>query len=68
MDIRRPSTIIFAVLTLIVSPTALGIVCFVSEGNALYMKYTSYILIGIAGIVVLIRGINDWKGGKYHDN
>lgn len=68
MDIRRPSTIIFAVLTLIITPAALGIVCFVSEGNALYMKYTSYILIGIAGIIVLIRGINDWKRGKFYDN
>lgn len=68
MDIRRPSTIIFAVLTLIITPAALGIVCFVSEGNALYMKYTSYILIGIAGIIVLIRGINDWKGGKHYDD
>lgn len=69
MDIRRPSTIIFAVITLIVSPTALGIVCFVSEGNDLYMTYTAYILIVIAGIIVLIRGINDWKRGKkYHDN
>lgn len=68
MDIRRPSTIIFAVITLIVSPTALDIVCFVSEGNDLYMTYTAYILIVIAGIIVLIRGINDWKRGKYHDN
>lgn len=68
MDIRRPSTIILAILTLIVSPAALGVVCFVSEGNALYMKYTSYILIGAAGIIVLIRGINDWKGGKHYDN
>lgn len=68
MDIRRPSTIILAILTLIVSPAALGIVCFVSEGNALYMKYTSYILIGAAGIIVLIRGINDWKGGKHYDD
>lgn len=68
MDIRRPSTIILAILTLIVSPAALGIVCFVSEGNDLYMKYTSYILIGIAGIVVLIRGINDWKGDKHYDD
>lgn len=68
MDIRRPSTIIFAVLTLIITPAALGIVCFVSEGNDLYMTYTSYILIGIAGIIVLIRGINDWKGGKYYDD
>lgn len=40
----------------------------VSEGNALYMKYTSYILIGIAGIIVLIRGVNDWKGGKHYDD
>lgn len=68
MDIRRPSTIIFAVITLVVSPAALGIVCFVSEGNDLYMTYTAYILIGIAGIIVLIRGINDWKGGKYYDD
>lgn len=68
MDIRRPSTIIFAIMTLIVTPVTLGIVCFVSEGNALYMKYTSYILIGAAGIIVLIRGINDWKGGKHYDN
>ena len=68
MDIRRPSTIIFAVMTLIVSPITLGIVCFVSEGNDLYMIYTAYILIGIAGIIVLIRGINDWKRGKNHDN
>lgn len=68
MDIRRPSTIILAILTIIVSPAALGIVCFVSEGNALYMKYTSYILIGAAEIIVLIRGINDWKGGKHHDD
>lgn len=68
MDIRRPSTIIFAVLTLIITPAALGIVCFVSEGNDLYMTYTSYMLIGAAGIVVLIRGINDWKGGKYYDD
>lgn len=68
MDIRRPSTIIFAVMTLIVSPAALGIVCFVSEGNDLYMTYTVYILIGIAGIIVFIRCINDWKRGKYHDN
>ena len=68
MDIRRPSTIIFAVMTLIVSPITLGIVCCVSEGNDLYMIYTAYILIGIAGIIVLIRGINDWKRGKYHDN
>lgn len=68
MDIRRPSTIIFAVMTLIVSPITLSIVCFVSEGNDLCMTYTAYILIGIAGIIVLIRGINDWKRGKYHDN
>lgn len=68
MDIRRPSTIIFAIITLIVSPAALGIVCFVSEGNDLYMTYTAYILIGITGVIVLIRGINDWKRGKYHDN
>lgn len=68
MDIRRPSTIIFAVLTLIITPAALGIVCFISEGNDLYMTYTSYMLIGAAGIVVLIRGINDWKGGNYHDD
>lgn len=68
MDIRRPSTIIFAVLTLIITPAALGIVCFISEGNDLYMTYTAYILIGIAGIIGLIRGINDWKRGKYHDN
>lgn len=68
MDIRRPSTIILAVLTLIITPAALGIVCFVSEGNDLYMTYTSYMLIGAAGIVVLIRGINDWKGGKYYDD
>ena len=68
MDIRRPSTIIFAVMTLIVSPAALGIVCFVSEGNVLYMEYTSYTLISIAGIIVLIRGINDWKRGKYYDD
>lgn len=68
MDIRRPSTIIFAVITLVVSPAALGIVCFVSEGNDLYMTYTAYILIGIAGIIVLIRGINDWKRGKFYDN
>lgn len=68
MDIRRPSTIIFAVMTLIVSPVALGIVCFVSAGNDLYMTYTAYILIGIAGIIVLIRGINDWKRGKYYND
>ncbi len=68
MDIRRPSTIILAVLTLIVSPAALVIVGFVSEGNDLYMIYTAYILIGIAGIIVLIRGINDWKRGKFYDN
>lgn len=68
MDIRRPSTIIFAVLTLIITPAALGIVCFISEGNDLYMTYTSYMLIGAAGIVVLIRGINDWKGGKHYDD
>lgn len=68
MDIRRPSTIILAVMTLIVSPATLGIVCFVSEGNVLYMEYTSYTLIGIAGIIVLIRGINDWKRGKYYDD
>ena len=67
MDIRRSSTIIFAVLTLIITPAALGIVCFVSEGNDFYMKYTSYILIGIAGIIILIRGINNWKRRKYHD-
>lgn len=64
MDIRRPSTIIFAIITLIVSPAALGIVCFISEGNVLYMEYTSYTLISIAGVIVLIRGINDWKRGK----
>lgn len=64
MDIRRPSTIIFAVMALIVSPATLGIVCFVSEGNDLYMTYTAYILIGIAGIIVLIRGINNWKRGN----
>lgn len=64
MDIRRPSTIIFAIITLIISPAALGIVCFVSEGNDLYMTYTAYILIGIAGVIVLIMGINDWKRGK----
>ena len=64
MDIRRPSTIILAVLTLIVSPAVLGIVCFVSEGNDLYMKYTGYILIVITGIIVFIRGINDWKKWK----
>lgn len=68
MDIRRPSTIIFAVMALIVSPATLGNVCFVSEGNDLYMTYTAYILIGIAGIIVLIRGINNWKRGKYYDN
>lgn len=68
MDIRRPSTIILAVLTLIITPAALGVVCFVSEGNDLYMTYTVYILIGIAGIIVLIRGINDWKRGKFYDN
>lgn len=68
MDIRRPSTIILAVLTLIVSPAALVIVGFVSEGNDLYMIYTAYILIGIAEIIVLIRGINDWKRGKFYDN
>lgn len=68
MDIRRASTIIFAVLTLIVTPAALGIVCFVSEGNDFYMKYTSYILIGIAGIIILIRGINNWKRRKYYDD
>ena len=68
MDIRRPSTIILAVLTLIITPAALGVVCFVSEGNDLYMTYTAYILIGIAGIIVLIRGINDWKRGKFYDN
>jgi len=68
MDIRRPSTIIFAVMALIVSPATLGIACFVSEGNDLYMTYTAYILIGIAGIIVLIRGINNWKRGKYYDN
>lgn len=68
MDIRRPSTIIFAVLTLIITPVALVIVCFVSEGNDLYMIYTAYILIGIAGIIGFIRCINDWKRGKYHDN
>lgn len=55
-------------MTLIVSPITLGIVCFVSEGNDLYMTYTAYILIGIAGIIVLIRGINDWKRGKYYDD
>ena len=64
MDIRRPSIIIFAVLMLIVSPAVLGIVCFVSEGNDLYMKYTGYILIVITGIIVFIRGINDWKKWK----
>lgn len=68
MDIRRPSTIIFAVMILIISPAALGIVCFVSAGNDLYMTYTAYILIGIAGIIVLIRGINDWKRGKYYND
>lgn len=68
MDIRRPSTIILAVLTLIVSPAALVIVGFVSEGNDLYMIYTAYILIGITGIIVLIRGINDWKRGKFYDD
>lgn len=68
MDIRRPSTIIFAIITLIISPAALGIVCFVSEGNDLYMTYTAYILIVIAEIIVLIRGINDWKRGKYYDD
>ena len=68
MDIRRPSTIILAVLMLIVSPVTLGVVGFVSEGNDLYMKYTSYILIGIAGIIILIRGINDWKSGKHYDD
>lgn len=68
MDIRRPSTIIFAIMTLIVTPVTLGVVCFVSEGNDLYMKYASYILIGIAGIIILIRGINDWKRGRYHDD
>lgn len=68
MDIRRPSTIILAVMTLIVSPITLGIVCFVSEGNVLYMEYTSYTLISIAGIIVLIRGINDWKRGKDYDD
>lgn len=46
----------------------IGIVCFVSEGNDLYMTYTAYILVGIAGIIVLIRGINDWKRGKYHND
>lgn len=68
MDIRRPSTIIFAIITLIISPAALGIVCFVSDGNDLYMAYTAYILIGIAGVIVFIRGINDWKRGKYHND
>lgn len=68
MGIRRPSTIIFAIITLIISPAALGIVCFVSEGNDLYMTYTAYILIVIAEIIVLIRGINDWKRGKYYDD
>lgn len=68
MDIRRPSTIILAVMTLIVSPAALVIVGFVSEGNGLYMMYTAYILIGITGIIVLIRCINDWKRGKYYDD
>ena len=68
MDIRRPSTIIFAIIALIVSPAALGIVCFISEGNVLYMEYTSYTLISIAGVIVLIRGINDWKRGKYYDD
>lgn len=68
MDIRRPSTIILAVMTLIVSPAALVIVGFVSDGNDLYMIYTAYILIGIAGIIGFIRCINDWKRGKYHDN
>lgn len=68
MDIRRPSTIIFTVMTLIVSPTVLGIVGFVSNGNDLYMIYTAYILIGITGIIVLIRCINDWKRGKYYDD
>lgn len=68
MNIRRPSTIIFAVMTLIVSPITLGIVCFVFEGNDLYMTYTAYILIVIAGIIVLIRGINDWKRGKDYDD
>ena len=68
MDIRRPSTIILAVLTLIVSPAVLGIVCFVSEGNDLYMKYTGYILIVITGIIVFIRVINDWKSGKHYDD
>ena len=68
MDIRRPSTIILAVLTLIVSPAVLGIVCFVFEGNDLYMKYTGYILIVITGIIVFIRGINDWKSGKHYDD
>lgn len=68
MDIRRPSTIIFAIITLIVSPAALGIVCFISEGNVLYMEYTSYTLISIAGVIVLIRGINDWKSGKHYDD
>lgn len=32
------------------------------------MTYTAYILVGIAGIIVLIRGINDWKRGKYHND
>lgn len=32
------------------------------------MIYTAYILIVIAGIIVLIRGINDWKRGKYYDD
>lgn len=32
------------------------------------MIYTGYILIGIAGIIVLIRSINDWKGGKHYDD
>lgn len=68
MGIRRPSTIIFAIITLIISPAALGIICFVSEGNDLYMTYTAYILIVIAEIIVLIRGINDWKRGKYYDD
>lgn len=68
MDIRRPSTIIFAVLTLIITPAALVIVGFVSDGNDLYMIYTAYILIGITEIIVLIRCINDWKRGKFYDN
>ena len=55
-------------MTLIVSPAALIIVGFVSDGNDLYIIYTAYILIGITGIIVLIRCINDWKRGKYHDN